>query len=98
VTHPRRTAGTSYTETLNTGQVYQLVDEAGGDLSGTAITSSSPVAVFAGNDCANVPPSDFACNTLAEEMTPTDTWGTDFLTEPLATRSGDTSTGHPWPR
>ncbi len=23
-------------------------------------------------------------------MTPTDTWGTDFLTEPLATRSGDT--------
>jgi IgGFc binding protein/Bacterial Ig-like domain (group 1) len=84
------TAGTPYTVTLNAGQVYQLVDEAGGDLSGTAITSSSPVAVFAGNDCADVPPTDSACNTLTEEMTPTDTWGTDFLTEPLATRSGDT--------
>jgi hypothetical protein len=84
------TAGTPYTVTLNAGQVYQLIDEAGGDLSGTSITSSSPVAVFAGNDCADVPPNYGYCNTLTEEMTPTDTWGTDFLTEPLATRSGDT--------
>ena len=60
------------------------------DLSWTSITSSAPVAVFAGNDCADVPIGDCACNTLAEEMTPTDTWGTDFLTEPLDTRTGDT--------
>ncbi len=88
------TAGTPYQITLNQGDVYQLIDEtgfgSGGDLSGTSITSSAPVAVFAGNDCADVPVSDFACNTLAEEMTPTDTWGTGFYTEPLATRSGDT--------
>ena len=88
------TAGTPYQITLNQGDVYQLVDEtgfgSGGDLSGTSITSSAPVAVFAGNDCADVPIGDYACNTLAEEMTPTDTWGTGFYTEPLATRSGDT--------
>ncbi len=84
------TAGVSYTVSLNQGDVYQLVDTSGGDLSGTTITSNNPVAVFAGNDCADVPTSDTACNTLAEEMTPTDTWGTDFLTEPFATRSGDT--------
>ena len=88
------TAGTPYQITLNQGDVYQLVDEtgfgAGGDLSGTSITSSAPVAVFGGNDCADVPVNDVACNTLAEEMTPTDTWGTGFYTEPLATRSGDT--------
>jgi hypothetical protein len=70
--------------------VYQLIDETGGDLSGTSVTSSAPVAVMAGNSCADVPPQNVACNTLAEEMTPTDTWGNDFLTEPLATRSGDT--------
>jgi IgGFc binding protein/Bacterial Ig-like domain (group 1) len=85
-------AGTPYTVNLGQGQVYQLIDESGGsgDLSGTSVTSNNPVAVFAGNDCADVPPSDYACNTLAEEMTPTDTWGTGFYTEPLATRSGDT--------
>jgi hypothetical protein len=84
------TAGVPYTETLNQGDEYQLIDDGGGDISGTLITSSAPVAVFAGNNCADVPQSAFYCNTLAEEMTPTDTWGTDFLTEPLATRSGDT--------
>jgi hypothetical protein len=88
------TAGVPFTETLNQGDVFQLIDAdgdaSGGDLSGTTITSSQPVAVFAGNDCAYVPPTDQACNTLAEEMTPVNTWGTDFLTEPLATRSGDT--------
>jgi hypothetical protein len=87
-------AGVPFTETLNQGDVFQLIDadgdSSGGDLSGTTITSSEPVAVFAGDDCADVPETDYACNTLAEEMTPVDTWGTDFLTEPLATRSGDT--------
>jgi hypothetical protein len=84
------TAGTPYTVSLDQGQVYQLVDESGGDLSGTSITSNNPVAVFAGNDCADVPAGYAACNTLAEEMTPTDAWGTSFVTEPLATRNGDT--------
>ena len=85
--HP---AGTPYTVTLNPGDVYQLGDGGAGDLSGTSITSTNPVAVFAGNGCADVPTNQTACNLLNEEMTPTDTWGTDFLTEPLATRSGDT--------
>jgi hypothetical protein len=86
------TAGTPYTVDLGAGQVYQLIDQSGGtgDLSGSTITSNNPVAVFAGNDCADVPLGAYACNTLTEEMTPVDTWGTSFLTEPLATRSGDT--------
>ena len=60
-----------------------------GDLSGTTITSTQPVGVFAGT-LRGRSPTDYACNTLAEEMTPTDAWGTQFLTEPLATRTGDT--------
>ena len=46
--------------------------------------------MFVGNDCADVPPGDAAGNTLAEEIIHPDAWGTEFLTEPLATRSGDT--------
>ena len=84
------TAGVPYTVTLNQGDVYQLIDEDGTDLSGSSITSSAPVAVMAGNGCADVPIGYYVCNTLAEEMTPVNTWGTDFLTEPLATRTGDT--------
>jgi hypothetical protein len=86
------TAGTPFTVSLNQGDVYQIIDTDGnlsdGDLTGSTVTSSAPVAVFAGNDCADVPLDFAACNTLAEEMTPTDTWGNDFLTEPLATRTG----------
>jgi IgGFc binding protein/Bacterial Ig-like domain (group 1) len=85
-------AGTPYTVQLNQGQTYQLndADVSGGDLTGTDITSDQPVAVFGGNNCADVPPGYVACNTLTEELTPVTAWGTSFVTEPLATRSADT--------
>jgi hypothetical protein len=87
--HP---AGTPYTVQLNQGQTYQLNDAgvSNGDLTGTQITSSQPVAVFGGSNCADVPAGYTACNTLTEELTPVTAWGTSFITEPLATRSGDT--------
>jgi len=86
------TAGTPYTVQLNQGQTYQLndADVSNGDLTGTDITSNQPVAVFGGSSCADVPSGASACNTLTEELTPVTAWGTSFVTEPLATRSGDT--------
>ena len=86
------TVGTPYTVQLNQGQTYQLndADVEDGDLTGTDITSDKPVAVFGGSNCAYVPAQDEACNTLAEELTPVTAWGTSFVTEPLATRTGDT--------
>ena len=85
-------AGTPYTVNLNQGQTYQLNDAAvpDGDLTGSAISADHPIAVFAGSNCADVPTGSSACNTLTEEMTPTSAWGQSFITEPLATRSGDT--------
>ena len=84
------TAGVPYTVNLNQGDVYQYIDDSGVDLAGSSITSNLPIATFAGNSCGDIPVGYSYCNVLTEEMTPTDTWGTDFLTEPFATRSGDT--------
>lgn len=86
------TAGTPYTVSLNQGQTYQLNDSliSGGDLTGTFVAADHPVAVFAGSRCVNVPQGYVACNTIAEQMTPTNAWGESFITEPLATRHGDT--------
>ncbi|MGO9343921.1 MAG: Ig-like domain-containing protein [Acidimicrobiales bacterium] len=91
VASPLGAAGT-YTETLNVGEVYELIGTLGDDLSGTHITSTHPVAVLAGAQCTNIPNDEYgACNYVAEEMPPTNEWGKNFVTEPLATRTkGDT--------
>ena len=91
VTTQGRTAGVAYNVTLNRLEVYQLeTDGSGEDLSGTIIQSTQPVAVFSGNECANVPRTRFACDHLVEQIPPTATWGQSFLTRSLATRrAGD---------
>ena len=68
--HP---AGTPYTVQLNQGQTYQLndADVPNGDLTGTDVTSDKPVAVFGGNNCADVPSGYFYCNILTEELVQT---------------------------
>jgi hypothetical protein len=52
------------------------------DLTGTVITSSVPVAVFAGHDCAFVPYNRYACDHLEEQLFPDQTWGTRYVVSP----------------
>lgn len=73
--------------TLDAGHVYQVGCT---DVSGTLITASAPIAVFAGNECTNIPPGFGACDHVVEQMPPVSSWGRQFVTEPLATRQGDT--------
>ncbi len=81
----------AYTVTLNQWQTYELqADILGNDLTGTQVTSNLPVAFFDANACADVPVSYTTCNMLLEEEIPLTTWGTAFVTVPLATRSSDT--------
>lgn len=80
-----RTGGVPYDITLNRLDVYQL--QAIGPLSGSIVSSDKPVAVFGGSDCAFVPTGFYACDHLVEQIPPTATWGTNFLTAPLATRT-----------
>jgi IgGFc binding protein/Bacterial Ig-like domain (group 1) len=85
-----RPAGTPYTITLNQGQEYQLrATNNPEDLTGTKITSTAPVSVFGGEQCANIPNENYyACDHVVEQNIPEDAWGTSFLTVPLKTRSG----------
>lgn len=86
--HP---AGVAFSIQLNAGQTYQLrgATDSPTDLSGTIISSDKPIAVFGGHACANVRSSDpFFCDYLVEQLLPVKAWGRNFLTAPLATRTG----------
>jgi hypothetical protein len=89
VTAQSRTANVPFTITLNQGQAYQLQATAAGDLTGSVIISSAPVAVLGSVQCANVSTSCTACDFIAEEIPPVSTWGKSFISAPLAGRTGD---------
>ncbi len=86
--HP---AGVPYNLVLQPGDAYQLrnTNDAPADLTGTLIKSDKPIAVFGSHRCANMPSeTEWFCDYLVEQMLPVNTWGNDFYTAPLATRSG----------
>ena len=87
--HP---AGVPFTRTLQRGQTFQLLNAAATpvDLTGTLVFADKPIAVFGSHQCASVPSTNdvFLCNHIIEQMPPTQMWGTEFLTMPLAGRSG----------
>ena len=61
----------------NQCEAYCSVD--GGDLTGSEVTASAPVAVFAGHMCTFMPFDTYACDHLEEMMFPTETWGTSTV-------------------
>ena len=75
----------SSTITLNSMETYQI--ESDNDLTGTRITSSKPLSVFSGSDCAFVPQDINYCDYLVEQVPPTVTWGSKFLVASLDGRS-----------
>lgn len=83
-------AGTSASFTLNRLQSIQFKakGDSTADFTGSLIISSKPVSVFSGHQCGIVPRRALACDHLVEQIPPTNTWGTRFLTTPLATRTG----------
>jgi hypothetical protein len=87
-------AGVPFYVSLMKGQTYQLRDtnDAPADLTGTAIVSDKPVAVFGSHRCAGIPSANvFFCDYLVQQLFPVPMWGTNYLTVPLQTRlDGDT--------
>ena len=75
----------SSTISINSMETYQI--ESDNDLTGTRITSSKPLSVFSGSDCANVPQGIRYCDHLVEQVPPTVTWGSKFLVASLEGRS-----------
>ncbi len=51
------------------------LDRVLGDLTGSVVSATAPVAVFAGHVCTFVPFDRYACDHLEEMMFPSETWG-----------------------
>ena len=70
---------------LNKHDVIQLVADT--DMTGTIVITSSPISLFSGANCANVPTYSSACDHIMEQIPPTSDWGLQFVTSPLKARS-----------
>jgi len=100
VTDQGKAANTAFNITLNKGEVYQVQSAnlptpkfpGQGDLTGSYITSSKPVAIFSGSLSTTVPygSSITAWDHLYEQMPPVQAWGRTFIAVPLKTRHEDT--------
>jgi hypothetical protein len=82
--------GVPFSLTLNRGDGF-LGQSAGGtgaegELSGTLIESSAPIAVTMGNVAAEVPPATGAGDLLMEFAPPIPAWGTEYVVAPLPQR------------
>jgi hypothetical protein len=84
-------SGQTRTHTLNEGDVlnYAVEPRVGeGDLTGTAVTSDKPIAVFAAHNCAFVPDINTPfCDHMEMQLAPVDTWGKTYIADLFAPRS-----------
>lgn len=84
--HP---AGTPFQVSLQQGNVFYLrADAPEGDLSGTTVVASRPVAVLSGHTCAYVPDGIDYCDLAYEQQQPLSRWGSTFMMVPSAGRPG----------
>lgn len=89
---PAGTAGVPFQVTLHRGDLLQVaVAPEGGDPTGTRIESNEdhPIAVFAGNTCAEIPMPSAACDHLQEQLFGVRLWGERFVASRVAVRSTD---------
>lgn len=80
ITSGEHAAGESYSVELDKGAVYQLADDsqAGGDLTGTVVSSDKPVATFAGYEEAGPASGEPGVGWFLQ-LPPTDSWGENFV-------------------
>eukprot|EP00061_Rhincodon_typus_P011690 g36906.t1 len=69
----------SFSFLMETNEVVQFQSQT--DLTGTKIVASKPVAVFSGDQCITVPPSN--CDHIGENLYPVDKWSDSFIIFPL---------------
>ncbi|TAF33649.1 MAG: gliding motility-associated C-terminal domain-containing protein [Cytophagales bacterium] len=101
ITTALKPANVPFSITLNKGQSYQVksgefsgagtaLPAGQGDLTGSKVTSSKPIAVFGANIATVVPNINTCCwDHLYEQMPPTAVWGKEYITVPYKTRLWD---------
>ena len=72
-------AGVPFTVSLEAGDSVIYHALSGNDLSGTAITSNKPLALFSGATCANVPVGIGACDHLFTQLPPVNRWAKEYV-------------------
>ncbi|MTB51538.1 gliding motility-associated C-terminal domain-containing protein [Lewinella sp. W8] len=83
-------SGSSWTVTLNRGEVYQVrAQKAQGDFTGTRIRGDKPFALFGGNAWTQVPGTCGYRDNLLEQMYPMESWGTEVAAVPSAQVNGN---------
>ncbi len=76
--------GEKATFTMNKGDVLCLASNGYlQDISGSIITSTKPVSVVSGSQCANVPLGVESCDYMSEMELPTFAWGKEYHVTPL---------------
>ncbi|MBC7382159.1 MAG: T9SS type A sorting domain-containing protein [Bacteroidia bacterium] len=87
-----RTAGKSFSITLNQGQTYELENTGTElDFTGTIINSNKPIGVMGAVRCANMQRGAGSCDFICEMLPPTNTFGKKFAAIPLNVKNnGDT--------
>ncbi|ELU18835.1 hypothetical protein CAPTEDRAFT_226753 [Capitella teleta] len=74
--------------TLDAYQTYNgLLDD--DDYTGWHVESTKPVAVYAGNECAEVPIGVLFCDHVQSQMPPVYEWGTEHIVPPILGRLKD---------
>jgi len=67
-----------------------VATQQGGDISGTIISSDSPLHVMGATECANVPNGQtFYCDHVEEAMLPLEYWGEEYVGAHASARSGN---------
>lgn len=84
--------GATVNYTLNRGDVLLLTNNTGnasctgGDLTGSVVTASAPVATYGGHVCTQMPCGSVACDHLEEQLFPAETWGSSYVVSGLRER------------
>ena len=74
--------------TLNRLETYLI--ESPNDQTGKKVVSNKPITFLTGDQCTNVPTTAGSCDILIEQVPPTNTWGSSFLSASfLGRNSGD---------
>jgi len=78
-------------EQAGNGGSQSCIDRVLGDLTGSRIVASAPVAVLAGHVCTFMPFDYYACDHLEEMMFPLETWGSQALMTAPRAPSGNSN-------
>ncbi len=86
-------SGTPQTYTLSRGQFVQFSQDE--ELTGSAIVSTKPVAVFGGSSCMNIPVGVDACDTGQQQIPPVRALGHEYVAVRYKGRQGQNESV-PW--